>query len=747
MNQVNEEHTQKLSLKIFGMNCASCASSIEQGVSEIPGVKKSNVNYAVETGSFTLVPGTESVDSLKQKIEEKIVELGFSSEVPSSTGSSANDAEESQREKEEKIKNNFIKFVVSISLALCIFTLAMWPLKGWPNFKVNAILQLVLCIPVYAWTGQKFQVSLLNFIKTGKSNMNTLIGLGTSAAFFYSLFITIFTEASLSMGLTQKVYFEAVGFIISFVYLGQYFEEKAKMKTTAALNSLLKLGSKKARLLVDGETKEVEVSDVEKGNTLRVKPGEKFPVDGKIVKGQSSVDESMLSGEPIPVDKEVGDKIYAGTINGDQVIDYKATKVGADTFLAQIIQFVEEAQGAKPDIQKYADKISSYFTPAVIVLAVITFAAWFFSGVEPVWGNSISNFIAVLVIACPCALGLATPTAVVVATGKASLKGVLISGGDILEKAVDVNTIIFDKTGTITEGKPTVSEVIFKEGVIEEDIIKDIASIEQFSEHPLSKAITAYAKESGVTLEEPDEFEVVKGKGIVASINNRSYLLGNNKLLEENNVGLNEDLAAKKVGSFVYVVQEGSHIGTLVIGDKIKSSSQAAIEGFHAKGIETWMITGDNETVAAHVAKELGIDHFFAGALPIEKAQKLEELQKQGKKVAMVGDGINDAPALAKADLSIAMGTGTDVAINASDVTLVKGDLLKAVEFFKLSKETMTVIKQNLFLSLIYNSLLIPVAGGILVLFGGPLMPPVLASVAMALSSISVVSNSLRIRG
>lgn len=735
------QETTKLSLKIGGMSCASCANSIERGVSEIPGVKKSHVNYAIEMGTFEL----NSSQDLEKKVKEKIKELGFTSEPTQAAGEK--DPEKQEQEKQQKIKNNFIKFVVSLSLALGIFALAMWPLMGWPSFKVNAILQMILCIPVYAWTGKKFQVSLLSFMKTGKSNMNTLIGLGTSAAFFYSTFIALFTDISINLGLTQKVYFEAVGFIISFVYLGQYFEEKAKMKTTAALNSLLKLGSKKARLLIDGETKEIEVSQVEVGDLLRVKPGEKFPVDGKVIKGQSSVDESMLSGEPLPVEKIVGDQIFAGTINGEQVIDYQATKVGAQTFLAQIIQFVEDAQGSKPDIQKYADKISSYFTPSVIMISIITFLAWFFSGVEPIWGNAISNFIAVLVIACPCALGLATPTAVVVATGKASLKGVLISGGDILEKAVVVDTIIFDKTGTITEGKPTVSEVIFKEGVNEGEILKDMGSIEQFSEHPLSRAITSYAQEKKLSLGEPEEFEVVKGKGIVANIEDKAYLLGNEKLLSENNITLDQDLAPNKVGSFVYVAQEGAHIATLVVGDKIKPTSLAAIKGFHEKGIETWMITGDNETVAKAVASELCIDNFMAGALPIEKAQKLEELQKKGKKVAMVGDGINDAPALAKANLSIAMGTGTDVAINASDVTLVKGDLLKAVEFFKLSQETMTIIKQNLFLSLVYNSLLIPVAAGVLVLFGGPMMPPVLASVAMALSSISVVSNSLRIKG
>lgn len=715
------------------MSCASCAHLIEKEVGKLPGVKTSNVNYAVETGAFEIEDR-----NLVSEIENKILSLGFTSKPKSESEGS------SEEDKNQKIKQNFLKFLTSIILAIAIFSLAMWPLKGWPNQTINHVLQLLLCFPVYLWTGKKFQVSLLSFFKTGKSNMNTLIGLGTSAAFFYSLFITIFPNQSRELGLTIKVYFEAVGFIISFVYLGQYFEERAKKKTTEALNSLLKLGAKKATILVDGQTKEVDISEVESGFVLRVKPGEKFAVDGKVIKGQSVVDESMISGEPLPVEKTIGDKVFAGTINGDSVIDYRATKVGSETFLSQIITYVEQAQGAKPEIQQIADRISGIFTPVVMVISVVTFLAWFFFGPEPVWGNSISNFIAVLVIACPCALGLATPTAVVVATGRASLEGVLISGGDIIEKAIGIDTIIFDKTGTLTKGKPTVID--FKQKEDQADLLTAIASIEQFSEHPLSKAITKFALEKKATLSEPDEFEVIKGKGLFAHYDGDEYILGNASLLEEREISLDKSLESEMIGSLVYVSKQNMHVATIVIGDEVKETSIHAINGFKAQGIETWMITGDNERVAKQVATELGIDHFIAGALPMKKSEVLEELQKKGKIVAMVGDGINDAPALAKANISFAMGTGTDVAMNASDVTLVKGDLLKALEFLKLSQRTMTVIKQNLFLSLIYNSLLIPVAAGILVPFGGPMMPPVLASVAMAMSSVSVVTNSLRIK-
>lgn len=719
---------ETISLKVGGMSCASCASSIEKEVASLDGVISSSVNFAVETGKFEVQD-----NKVRDKVIEKIKSLGYSIADDEKVATNV-----------EKIDENFTKFVISIVLAIMIFTLAMWPLKGWPSKEINWYLQLALCIPIWGWVGLKFQKSLFHFLKSGKSNMNTLIGLGTTAAFLYSFFITIFSEYSIEMGLTQKVYFEAVGFIISFVYLGQYFEEKAKRKTTEALNSLFQLSSKNATLIIDGELREVKIEDVKVGDVIRVKPGEKFPVDGKIIKGESAIDESMISGEPIPVTKQAGDQLFTGTINGDSVIEYRATKVGNDTFLSQIINFVEQAQNSKPEIQKYADKISSVFTPVVIVLSIITFLSWFFLGPMPIWGNSVSNFIAVLVIACPCALGLATPTAVVVATGRASLKGLLIGGGDIIEKAIGIDTIIFDKTGTITEGKPSVIEVSIKDsGNV---VLKEVASIEQFSEHPLSKAIVNYSKEQGIELEEPDSFEIVKGKGLKAEINESDYLIGNEKLLNENNVFLDKDIITDQVGSFVFISKNNKHVGSIIVGDKIKDSSKHTIEQLKERGIETWMITGDNEIIAKAVAEELSIGHFIANALPLEKSTKLEELQNNGKTVAMVGDGVNDAPALAKANLSMAMGTGTDVAINASDVTIVKGDLSKALEFIELSEGTMRIIKQNLFLSMVYNTLLIPIAAGVLVIFGGPMMPPVLASVAMALSSISVVSNSLRIR-
>jgi Cu+-exporting ATPase len=727
---------EKIDLKIEGMSCASCASSIERETGKLPFIQSSQVNYAMETGSFLLKEGNEPKTSLL-KIEEVISGLGFKA---------LEKTQEKPADNKLKEKDNFYKFFIALILSLALFALAMWPLMGWPSQKVNWYLQLILCAPIYFWIGWKFQASLLRFLKTGHSNMNTLVGLGTTAAFIYSSLLTLATEKAISWGLVPTVYFEAVGFIICFIYLGQYFEEKAKKKTKEALNSLFKLTEKKALLIKDDGVVEIDVSLLQVGDIIRVKSGASFPVDGTVIKGMSSVDESMVTGESIPVLKQSGDQVMAGTINGGSPLDFKAKKVGSNTFLSQIIHYVEEAQNSKPEIQKYADRISAIFVPSVIVIAVITFLAWFFLGPEPVWGTSVSNLIAVLVIACPCALGLATPTAVVVATGNASLKGILISGGEVLEKANNIDVIVFDKTGTVTVGKPSVIEEVYDNSINRNDLLRAVASIEQFSEHPLSKAVVNLAEKESLDLDEPDLFETVKGKGIKAEFEDNDFLLGNESLLTDNNIELNKTLAIMEVGSLIYVAKEGKHVATLVIGDDIKEESLATINEMRERGITTWMITGDNQSVADHVGKKLGIDHVLAHALPVTKAEKIKEFQSQGLKVAMVGDGVNDAPALAQADLSMAMGTGTDVAMSTADVTLVHGDLKRALDFLRLGEGTMTIIKQNLFLSLVYNSVLIPIAAGLLVPFGGPMMPPVLASIAMALSSVSVVSNSLRIK-
>ena len=715
-----------INVKISGMSCASCASSIEREVKKIDGVQSSTVNFATESASFEIVN-----DSIKNKIEDRVKELGFSF---------------SGEEGGENLSpHGFSLFLISFTFSVILFLLEMGPLKGLVSLKVNYYLQFLLALPVWIWIGKKFQLSLLNFLRTGRSNMNTLIGLGTSSAFLYSSVITFLTDQSISWGLTQKVYFEAVGFIISFVFLGNYFEEKAKKKSKDALNSLLKLSAKSALVLRGSEFLEVGINEVSLGDTVRVLPGGKFPVDGEVLKGASAVDESMISGESLPVLKRVGDNVFSGTLNGDSVIEFKAKKVGRDTFLSHIVEFVENAQNSKPEIQRYADKISSIFTPLVLIFSVITLILWLVFGSTNVWGNAISSFIAVLVIACPCALGLATPTAVVVATGRASLRGQLIGGGEVLEKACNIDAIVFDKTGTLTEGRPQIIDYSTIKGESSDKILRDVASIERLSEHPLAKAVINFALEKDLTLIDPDFFEIHKGMGIEADISGSTYIIGNMKLLKQFDIEI-EAQGDIIVGSYIYIAKDKKYVGKIIVGDKIKSNAKEMIEDLKKRKVETWLITGDNELVGNSVREELGIDYVVSSALPIEKAKIVEEIQEKGLRVAMVGDGINDAPALAKSDLSIAMGTGTDIAISTADVTIVKGDIEKVISFLDLSKGTMRIIKQNLFLSLIYNSLLIPVAAGVLVVFDGPMMPPILASIAMGLSSISVVSNSLRIR-
>lgn len=715
----------KYQVKIGGMSCASCAASIENELSKLDAVKVASVNYATESGRFELY-NQKSQDLVDLTIEK----LGYTI---------------SPKESGESIDRGIYLFWVSFVFSILLFSLEMGPLKSVFSLNTNYLIQFFLALPVWIWIGRRFQLSLVNFIRTGRSNMNTLIGLGTSAAFLYSSFITFLNEYSISLGLTQKVYFEAVGFIISFVFLGNYFEDKAKRKSKDALNSLLKLSAKYALILRDGDFVEVDISEVVIGDTIRVLPGGKIPVDGKISKGKSSIDESMISGEPLAVSRSIGDSVYSGTINGDSAIEFTAKKVGSDTFLASIVSFVENAQNNKPEIQRYADKISSFFTPAVLIFSILTLCLWLYFGKENVWGNAISSFIAVLVIACPCALGLATPTAVVVATGRASIKGQLIGGGEVLEKACDIDAIIFDKTGTLTVGRPEILEFKLLSNDSAEDVLKAVASIEKLSEHPLAKSVIQYTLDRGIELGEPDFFEIHKGMGIEADFDGATYIIGNKKILDKFEIEFS-DKSSEIVGSYIFIAKDKEYIGKIIVGDKLKANARYMIDTLREQGLETWLITGDNEKVGESVKNELGLDNIVANALPIEKAQKVEEIQKRGLKVAMVGDGINDAPALAKADLSIAMGTGTDIAISTSDVTIVKGDIEKVVSFLDLANGTMKIIKQNLFLSLIYNTLLIPIAAGVLVIFDGPMMPPILASVAMGLSSISVVTNSLRIR-
>ena len=718
-----------LKLNIKGMTCENCAKSIEKNVKKIEDITISYVNFTTESAYFEF-----SQKETIKLIQKKIKDLGFSYSLNTFFS----------KKKEEDPKKDLKKAFFSFFLTLLIFSLCQDTLKEWPSFMANRYLQFFLATPLWIFLGYRFQKSLLFFVLKGHSTMNTLIGLGTSAAYLYSTFVVLFPTLSLSLGLGETIYFEALGFITSFVLFGQALEQRAKTKTKEALQSLASLAPKKAFVLKKGDYLETNIKDVKENDSLLVKPDEVFPVDGVVEKGFSFVNESMLTGESQLVKKTKGEKVYAGTINETNSLYYQAQQVGEKTVLAQVIEFVQRATTTKPDIQKYADKISSLLTPLILLIASLTFIIWFFVFKES--HSALSHFIAVLVVSCPCALGLATPTAVVVALGRASLKGLLIKKGEVLEKACHINTFVFDKTGTLTQGKPSVTEFI---GEKSEEFQNDIASICSLSNHPLSKAVVSYTRRKDVKLQQPQNFETIKSKGFTSSLKNKTYLIGSKKLLEENKIPLNPHLTSKEnhIASHVHVALNGEHKALFLIKDKVRKEAKKVIKKLKEKNIKTYMLTGDHQQIAKGVASQLNIDDFQAETLTLEKSQYIQNLQKQNNKVAMIGDGINDAPSLAQADLSFAIGEGSDMAITTSDVTLFRAKLSRLTDFLNLSKLTMKVIKQNLFFSFFYNFTLIPLASGFFSFFHSSLtMSPSLASLAMALSSLCVVSNSLRLK-
>jgi heavy metal translocating P-type ATPase len=731
----------------MGMSCASCAASIEKELKALPYVQDAQINYATESGKI-LVDRADRFAEISSLVKKMGYELRLTSDRRAAEGDLGSFG-----------RTEKTKLIVALSLASLVMVFAMGPLMHWPSEGTNYWIQLILTTPVWLGVGFKYQRAVLDLFRSGRSNMNTLIGVGTSAAFLYSLMITLAPTQTKAWGFTQAVYYEAVGFIIAFVLLGQFFESKAKRKAKEALQSLLKMQAKTASVLLEGKEEARAIDAVNIGDVIRVRPGESIPIDGVIVRGESHLNEAMMSGEPLPIWKSIEDPVFAGTLNVEGTLDIKTTKIGAETMLAKITRFVDEAQNNKPNIQRFADRVSAVFVPAVIALSLLTFAAWMIWGPEPRWGYALSNAIAVLVIACPCALGLATPTAVVVATSRASLKGLLIAGGDVIEKAQGITAMIFDKTGTLTEGRPEVAEILFQRQLDEatkKKYMQAIASTESYSEHPLSHAIVRHIQQFfGKNAQDPDAFRVLPGRGLEATLDGVNYLIGSPRLMAEQTPPIDtfdDRLTGNHHGSLVQVaIQEGGSswqaLATILIADRIKPGMKEMIANIHQLGIQTWLVTGDRKAAGEAVAKELGIQNLVAEALPERKQTILLGLQEQGYKVAMVGDGINDAPALASADLSFAMGSGTDVAMETADVTIVRSDLERVLDFLRISRGTMKIIKQNLFLSLAYNVALIPVAAGVLYLFGGPLMPPMLASFAMGLSSLSVVGNSLRVRG
>lgn len=665
---------------------------------------------------------------------------------------------------EEKTYNKLLKkFWIAVAFTLPIFLIAMSemipdnPLYDVMEQKWWNWIQFGLSIPVVFYATWMFFERAYRSIKTWNLNMFTLIGIGAGVAWLFSVFGMLFPDFFPEQFKTESgavhVYFEAATVILTLVLMGQVLEARAHSKTNSAVKELLKLAPNEAIKVVNGNEEKVSIDQIEKGDILRVKPGDKIPVDGKITEGETTVDESMISGEPIPVNKRVDDKVSSGTINGNQSFLMEAEKVGSDTLLSQIIHMVNDASRSRAPIQKLADTVSGYFVPVVVVISLITFAVWALWGPEPTYVYALVNAIAVLIIACPCALGLATPMSVMVGVGKGAQNGVLIKNAEALEKMDKVDTLIVDKTGTITEGKPTVEKMgAFNDSFSESDITQLIASLNSSSEHPLAEATVKYAKEQNVELLKTGNFSAVTGKGVEGTVGGKKLNLGNAKMMEYANAKLSAEMESEarsfqKQGKTVsYIAVNGEVSGYVVIGDTIKDTSAKAIKALQDKGIEVIMLTGDNHDTAQAVAGELDLAHFKAGMLPENKLEEVKKLQEQGHVVAMAGDGINDAPALAKSDVGIAMGTGTDVAIESAMITLVKGDLQGIVKARNLSHKVMRNIKQNLFFALIYNTLGVPIAAGVLFPFFGILLSPMIAALAMSFSSVSVIANALRLR-
>jgi Cu+-exporting ATPase len=742
--------TSNKTLKIEGMTCAACAKTIERITKKLPGVVEANVNFATEKLNISFEPSKVRTSDIKKAIEKG----GYKAVEDESN------VDNDREKKEKEIKALWNRFVVSAVFALPLLLIAMVPMIAeklsyeLPSIinpmvhpEAYAIIQLILVIPVMI-SGKKYFTVGLKSLARLTPNMDSLISIGTSAAFLYSLFAVY--QIIFLGNVDYVMYFESAGVILTLITLGKYLESVTKGKTSEAIKKLMGLAPKTAIIIRDGIEIEIPIDEVEVGDIVVVKPGEKMPVDGQVVEGTTLVDESMLTGESMPVEKAIGDKIIGASINKNGSIKYKATRVGKDTALAQIITLVENAQGSKAPIAKMADIISSYFVPVVIGIALLSSLAWYISGETGVF--SLTIFISVLVIACPCALGLATPTAIMVGTGKGAEYGVLIKSGVALETAHKIQTIVFDKTGTLTEGKPKVTDIVTVEGIDEAYLLQIAASAEKGSEHPLGEAIVKGAEEKSLELVKVDKFKAIPGYGIEVKIEGKKILLGNRKLMVESEISLEqlEDISnklAEEGKTPMYIAIENKISGIIAVADTVKENSKKAIERLHAMGIEVAMITGDNKRTAAAIARQVGIDRVLAEVLPEDKANEVKKLQAEGKKVAMVGDGINDAPALAQADIGIAIGSGTDVAMESADIVLMRSDLMDVPTALQLSKKTITNIKQNLFWAFGYNILGIPVAMGVLHLFGGPLLNPIIAALAMSFSSVSVLTNALRLKG
>lgn len=729
--------TVKKSFPVLQMTCASCAVSVESILKSQKGVVDASVNYANANVSVEFIPGIVQTESLRNAVQS----IGYDILIDES-GSTNETVENIQQKKFKKLKK---KTYWALALSVPVVIIEMF----YMNMPFANEIMWVFSTPVILWLGRDFYINAWKQAKHRSANMDTLVALSTGVAYIFSVFNTLFPHFWHERGLHAHVYFEAAAVIIAFILLGKLLEEKAKGNTSSAIKKLMGLQPKTVTIVHEGgHQMQIPIEQVSIGNIIAVKPGEKIAVDGTVTNGNSYVDESMLSGEPVPVLKNENDKVFAGTINQKGSFQFKADKVGSETMLAQIIKMVQDAQGSKAPVQKLVDKIAGIFVPIVILIAIAAFIAWNVFGGENAFTQGLLALITVLVIACPCALGLATPTAIMVGVGKGAEKGILIKDAESLELAKKVNAVILDKTGTITEGKPVVTNDFWAD---DNDESKQILySIEKQSEHPLAEAVVTHLKTQGTVA--VSNFESITGKGAKAEVNGSTYFIGNKRLIEENNISIDTTILQKaqqwsnEAKTVIWFADSQKVIAILAIADQIKSSSQKAIQELQQQGIEVHMLTGDNEHTAKAVSEKVGITHYKAEVLPEQKAAYVKELQNKGKVVAMVGDGINDSTALAQADVSIAMGKGSDIAMDVAKMTIISSDLAKIPEAIRLSKSTVRTIKQNLFWAFIYNLIGIPIAAGILYPINGFLLNPMLAGAAMALSSVSVVSNSLRLK-
>jgi Cu2+-exporting ATPase len=732
--------TVKQSFPVLEMTCAACAVSVESMLKSTTGVKDASVNFANQTALVEYDNAIAQPSDLQNAVRSIGYDLVVDVENPQAI------KEEAQQKQYEEIKS---RTIWSSILSVPVVIIGMF----FMDMPYGNYVSMALTAPVVFYFGRKFFIHAWKQARFGKANMDTLVALSTGIAFLFSLFNTFFPEFWHNRGIHAHVYYEAAAVVIAFISLGKLLEEKAKSNTSSAIKKLMGLQPKTVRVLMDGVEMEFPIASVKVGNIIIVRPGEKIPVDGVVTSGSSFVDESMISGEPIAVEKNVGEKIFAGTINQKGSFQFEAQKVGGDTILAQIIKMVQEAQGSKAPVQKLVDKIAGIFVPVVIVISILTFITWMIFGGDDAFTHALFTSVTVLVIACPCALGLATPTAIMVGVGKGAENNILIKDAESLELAHKVNAIILDKTGTITEGKPMVTNMMWVDGDNSFTQYKDLLyTIEVQSEHPLAQAIVERLKEKNVQSIQLTKFESITGKGVQAHVNQTFFYLGNQTLMNEKNVEISQDIKTKAIEwqaeakTVVYFSNQTKILALIAIADKIKETSRNAIEALQNKGIDVYMLTGDNEQTAKAVAKQVGLNHFKAEVLPSDKAAFVKKLQEEGKIVAMVGDGINDSHALAQADVSIAMGKGSDIAMDVAKMTLITSDLNSIPKALNLSTKTVMGIRQNLFWAFIYNVIGIPIAAGALYPINGFLLDPMIAGAAMALSSVSVVSNSLRLK-